>query len=63
MRRGKLLMGDKIVPERIREDRKPYYAALQAADMAWEQGHFDVSVLADYLSSLVKQQLSEAISN
>ncbi len=59
MRRGKLLSGSRIVPERIREDRQPYYAALQAADTAWEQGHFDVSVLADYLGGLVKRQLSE----
>ena len=55
-----MLPGIKIVPERIRENRKPYYAALQAADIAWEQGHFDVSELAKYLSNLLIQQLSEA---
>jgi len=49
----------KIVPERIRENRKPYYAASQAADRAWDQGHFDVSVLADYLAGLLKDQLAE----
>jgi hypothetical protein len=54
-----MLPGRKIVPERIREDRKPYYAALQSADSAWEQGHFDVSELTGYLSRLFKQQLSE----
>ena len=59
LRHGKLLPGSKIVPERIREDRQPYYAALQAADVAWEKGHFDVSVLANYLSDLPRQQLSE----
>ena len=32
MKAGGLLPGRKIVPERIRENREPYYAALQAAD-------------------------------
>lgn len=59
MKFGGLLPGKKIVPERIRDDRKPYYAALQAAYKAWAEGHFDVSVLADYLGGLVKSQLSD----
>lgn len=59
LKQGQLLPGNKIVPERIRENRKPYYAALQAADQAWEQGHFDVSALTDYLSDLLMQQLSD----
>lgn len=59
MRHGALLPGTKIVPERIRENRQPYYAALQAADRAWEDGHFDVSRLAAYLESLLKAQLAE----
>lgn len=56
---GALLPGKKIVPERIRENRDPYYAALTAADKAWADGHLDVSVMADYLSDLLKGQLSE----
>jgi Fic family protein len=59
MRHGMLLPGKKIVPERIRENRQPYYEALRAADRAWADGHFDVSELAEYLSSLLKAQLSE----
>jgi len=59
LRHGRLLPGKKIVPERIREDRQPYYAALQAADIRWEQGHFDVSAMAEYLSNLLKQQLAD----
>lgn len=59
MKFGALLPGKKIVPERIRADRKPYYAALQAADRAWAEGHFDVSVLTEYLATLVKAQLSD----
>jgi Fic family protein len=59
IRHGMLLPGKKIVPERIRENRTPYYDALKAADVAWEGGHFDVSVLSSYLSNLLKDQLSE----
>jgi hypothetical protein len=55
-----LLPGKKIVPELIRENRKPYYDALQAADRAWEEGHYDVSALAKYLGDLLKIQLSTA---
>lgn len=60
MKNGGLLPGKKIVPERIRENRAPYYKALQAADRAWSEGHFDVSVLAAYLQELLKSQLSDA---
>ena len=59
MKQGRLLPGNKIVPERIRENRAPYYAALQAADRAWDEGHFDVSELAAYLSGLLLAQLTE----
>jgi Fic family protein len=59
LRQRKLLGGKKIVPERIRESRTPYYAALQAADRAWEQGHFDVNELAMYLGELLKGQLAD----
>jgi len=56
---GALLPGKKIVPERIRENRQPYYEALRAADQAWAEGHIDISVMADYLAELVKGQLAE----
>jgi Fic family protein len=60
MKEGRLLPGKKIVPERIRENRTPYYDALQAADRAWEEGHFNVTEMAEYLSALLKAQLAEA---
>ena len=59
LKQGQILPGRKIVPELIQENRLPYYAALQAADRAWEEGHFDVSELAEYLAELLEQQLSE----
>lgn len=58
-RAGGLLPGRKIVPERIRENRAPYYAALQAADRAWAQGHLDCSELENYLIGLVRDQLND----
>lgn len=60
LKAGGLLPGRKIVPERIRENREPYYAALQAADRHWEDGDFDVSELATYLEGLLKAQLEDA---
>jgi Fic family protein len=59
MRQGRLLSGKKIVPERIRENREPYYAALQEADRHWNDGHFNIAELADYLAELLAGQLSE----
>jgi hypothetical protein len=60
MKQGRLLPGRKIVPERIRENRDPYYAALRAADKSWDNGHFNVSELANYLGELLKAQIAEA---
>jgi Fic family protein len=59
MRQGRLLPGKKIVPERIRENREPYYEALREADRYWNNGHFNVSQLADYLAELLTGQLTE----
>ena len=59
MRQGRLLPGRKIVPERIRENRQPYIEALRAADLAWENGHFDVGQLASYLEGLLEAQLED----
>jgi len=59
LKHGKLLPGRKIVPERIRENRDPYYEALEAADHAWDEGKLDVSVMAKYLEELLKGQLTD----
>ncbi len=61
MRAGRILHGRKIVPERIRDNRDPYYAALRDADKHWHEGHFDVSALASYLEALLAAQLSETV--
>ncbi len=59
LRQGKLLGGKKTVPERIRDDREPYYTALKAADVAFANGQYDVSELVQYLDRLLEAQLSE----
>ncbi|MEO8870683.1 MAG: Fic family protein [Granulicella sp.] len=59
MKQGRLLSGKKIVPERIRDNRKHYYAALKDADNHWTAGHFNVTALANYLGDLLIGQLSE----
>ena len=61
IRQRQLLPGKKIVPERIRENRSPYYAALQAADRAWDLGNFDASELEKYLARLLTAQLADAL--
>ena len=60
MRQGKLLGGEKTVPERIRENRQPYYEALKEADQHWADGHFDISALAEYLQDLLKAQIRDS---
>lgn len=59
VRSGGLLPGRKIVPERIRDDRQPYYAALRAADHAWSQGNLDISEMEGYLARLLEAQLRD----
>jgi Fic family protein len=58
-RTGGLIGGNKIVPERIRENRQPYYAALRAADRAWERGDLDFSEMEEYLAGLVDAQMAD----
>jgi Fic family protein len=45
------------IPEQIAQDKKPYYAALEAADIAWSEGRVDVSVLEELLDTLLARQL------
>ena len=60
VRVGSLLRGQKILPERIRENRDRYVTALRAADQAWKDGNLDSREIESYLAALVKAQLSEA---
>lgn len=58
-RNGNFLKGRRIVPERIRDDRKPYYKALKDCDVAWESGKLDLSTMEDYLAGLLQAQLED----
>jgi len=60
VRSGAFLKGRKTVPERIREDRNPYYKALRDCDIAWEAGRLDLSSMEDYLAGLMQAQLEDA---
>jgi len=57
VRGGALLGGEKMLPERIRENRQAYVDALKAADVAWADGHFDVTQLEDLLAQLTVEQV------
>jgi Fic family protein len=59
MRQNKLLLGKRTVPERIKEDRKPYVEGLRAADAAWDEGDYNVTVLATYLQKLLREQIAD----
>ncbi len=56
-----LLPGKNIIPQQIRANRSPYYAALAAADEVHKrnQGAVDVSELESYVNTLLTVQLSE----
>ena len=54
---GTLLPGRKTVPERIRESRAPYVAALREVDKIWAQGNLELAPMEEYLATLVEAQL------
>lgn len=56
---GGLLPGRKIVPERIRENRKGYVDALIDADRHWHNGNLELSLLDEYLAQLLEKQLKD----
>lgn len=51
------LHGTLSIPEQIERDREPYYAALDAADLAWKQDTIDVSMMEQLLSDMLARQL------
>jgi fido (protein-threonine AMPylation protein) len=59
VRHGALFGGSKIVPERIKDDRDGYEAALEAADRAWAAGHLNFGQMEEYLAALLEAQLAD----
>ena len=56
---GYRLPGTKTIPERIAENKKPYYAALDSADGAWKQSRVDVSMMEKLLEDHLAAQLTD----
>jgi len=56
---GYRLPGAKTIPERIAENKRPYYAALEAADAAWKEGRVDVSAMETLLQEHLAAQLTD----
>jgi Fic family protein len=57
-----ILPGTTTVPDLIVRDKRPYYAALDAADAAWSQGNLDVSVMEKLIDDLLTEQLKTGVS-
>lgn len=56
---GGLPRGKIIVPERIRQDREPYYEALREADEAWHNGELRFPKMEAYLTRLLDEQVMD----
>lgn len=54
---GYRLPGTKTIPERIAENKDPYYDALDAADAAWREGRLDLSEMEALLQQELAAQL------
>lgn len=57
---GSILPGVPTIPDQIVVNRGPYFAALDAADLAWKEDRVDVSQMESLLSSLLATQLTRA---
>lgn len=59
LKMGYVLPGRRTIPDQISEDKTPYYRALEAADIAWEQGRVDLTAMKGLLNSMLAKQLLE----
>jgi Fic family protein len=58
IRAGFVLPGSPTIPDLIVDNRKPYFAALDAADGACREGRVDVSAMEELLARLLARQLA-----
>jgi len=58
IRAGAVLPGTPTIPDQIVDNRKPYFDALDAADLAFRDGRIDVSKMEQLLGSLLANQLA-----
>jgi hypothetical protein len=49
----------RLRPDQIVDNRKPYFNALDAADLAFRGGNVDVSKMEELLGSLLANQLAQ----
>lgn len=61
VRLGFRLPGAPTIPERIANDKPPYYSALDAADAAWNTGVLDVSAMEQLLEAHLAAQLLRVV--
>jgi Fic family protein len=59
VRAGSILPGTPTIPDQIVDNRKPYFDALDAADLAFRDGKIDVSKMEELLGSLLANQLAQ----
>ena len=52
-----VLRGKNTIPDQIVDNRKPYFEALEAADLAWSKGRVDVSQMEELLEGMLAMQL------
>lgn len=55
--------GTPTIPEQIVDNRNPYFDALDAADLAWKEGHIELSEMEKLLSAMLALQLTNAYKN
>lgn len=61
VRSGCLLPGTKTLPDRIAEDKQPYYQALEDADRHWDGRCVDVSAMEGLFAALVTAQVGDLL--
>ncbi len=61
IRLGYPLPGTPTIPEMIADNKKPYYAALEAADAAWRGGRLDLAKMEELLTSALAAQLVDVV--
>ncbi len=57
VRLGAKLPGTPTIPEQISKDRRPYFAAIEAADAAWLEERLDISEMERLLTGMLATQL------
>ena len=62
VRTGSRLPGSNTIPDRIADNKFPYYDALDAADAAWKDERLDVSAMEKLLEDHLAAQLVQVFN-